>query len=348
MQNPFGLAGPVPSSFLPQDYIARKSDAKANIFLLSFFAIVMAAVVGAFMVTYRQKVELRQHLVSGDSPSTTPRPRRSSSSSSSAPSAPRSWKRPRLPPHSSNARPRGPSTRKSPCAWPPPCVCTSSRSSAPAPIPSPPRPRHAAPGQELDQQDRRRQEGRASDADRCRPVLPLQPHHHRRCQENNDIADFIRSLRESPILDDVELAYIREGKGDEVLPRKFETPAILRSDTDPDALSKSLQGLLVTRTAMMGLTPDGKPVDQAKDQKPSIASTLGKLLGVRGCGARTPRPPTRPTTRPPTVPSPTPRRTTREQRHPPAPRARDPHRPPRGQLHAVFRPFNIEIESDKN
>jgi hypothetical protein len=100
-------------------------------------------------------------------------------------------------------------------------------------------------------------------------------------KENNDIADFIRSLRESPILDDVELAYIREGKGDDILPRRFEISAILRTDADPDAIGASLRDLLATRSAMLGADPNANPDSDPQNEqaKPSIASALGKLLG---------------------------------------------------------------------
>ncbi|MEA5557669.1 PilN domain-containing protein [Nodularia spumigena] len=41
-------------SFLPEDYVSRKADNRANILCLGLFAVVMAGVVSAFMVTNRQ------------------------------------------------------------------------------------------------------------------------------------------------------------------------------------------------------------------------------------------------------------------------------------------------------
>lgn len=279
MQNPFRSAGPAPNSFLPQDYIARKSDAKANIFLLSFFAIVMAAVVGAFMVTYRQKVELRQHLVSVSTKYNAEAKKieqlkqletqRAQIMEKAQVTAALVERVPRWAVNQEIALRMAPTMRlhefKIKCTRTDPKPAAAK--DAPPPVKS--------------------LTSKIVGGKKEEPAAPtiVAPSFRYNltiiggAKENNDIADFIRSLRESPILDDVELAYIREGKGDEVLPRKFEISAILRSDTDPDALSKSLQGLLVTRTAMMGLTPDGKPIDQDKDQKPSLASTIGKLLG---------------------------------------------------------------------
>lgn len=42
------------ASFLPEDYVARKAERRTNLICLSLFAIVMAAVFGAFLVTNRQ------------------------------------------------------------------------------------------------------------------------------------------------------------------------------------------------------------------------------------------------------------------------------------------------------
>jgi len=46
-------------SFLPQDYISERTDARANILTLTLFAITMAGVVAAFFVTNRHWQSLR-------------------------------------------------------------------------------------------------------------------------------------------------------------------------------------------------------------------------------------------------------------------------------------------------
>ena len=45
------------SSFLPDDYLAQKADRRTNLICLTLFGVVMAAVVGAFLVTNRQRTE---------------------------------------------------------------------------------------------------------------------------------------------------------------------------------------------------------------------------------------------------------------------------------------------------
>lgn len=60
MRNPFlreDLAG---GSFLPEDYVARKSENRANLLSLGLFGIVMGGVVAAFFVTNRQWLNVRE------------------------------------------------------------------------------------------------------------------------------------------------------------------------------------------------------------------------------------------------------------------------------------------------
>jgi Tfp pilus assembly protein PilN len=47
-------------SFLPEDYLQKKIATRTNAICITLFALVMAGVVGAFMVTGRQRVEVRR------------------------------------------------------------------------------------------------------------------------------------------------------------------------------------------------------------------------------------------------------------------------------------------------
>lgn len=60
MKNPFRRPDAAGASFLPEDYVARKNETRANIFALVLFAIVMFGVVGAFFVTNRQWLSVRR------------------------------------------------------------------------------------------------------------------------------------------------------------------------------------------------------------------------------------------------------------------------------------------------
>ena len=48
------------TSFLPEDYIEKKSQRRTNLISVSLFVVVMGGIVGAFVVTDRQRVEISQ------------------------------------------------------------------------------------------------------------------------------------------------------------------------------------------------------------------------------------------------------------------------------------------------
>lgn len=60
MKNPFLRPDSSGGSFLPQDYVARKSELRANLICLGLFGVVMFCVVGAFFVTNRQWLQVQQ------------------------------------------------------------------------------------------------------------------------------------------------------------------------------------------------------------------------------------------------------------------------------------------------
>jgi len=63
MSSPFRTAGS--NSFLPEDYVRQKAESRANLLTLTLFAVVLAAVVGAFLITNQrwQQVRGRAHEV---------------------------------------------------------------------------------------------------------------------------------------------------------------------------------------------------------------------------------------------------------------------------------------------
>lgn len=60
MKNPFLRPDASGGSFLPQDYVARKAELRANLFCLGLFGVVMFGVIGAFFVTNRQWLQVQQ------------------------------------------------------------------------------------------------------------------------------------------------------------------------------------------------------------------------------------------------------------------------------------------------
>src|SRR5262245_23997785 len=63
--NPFKPVGPSPNSFLPEDYVAEKAEKRANVLTLTLFAMVLAGVIGAFMYTNQRwrALQLREQIV---------------------------------------------------------------------------------------------------------------------------------------------------------------------------------------------------------------------------------------------------------------------------------------------
>jgi hypothetical protein len=59
MRNPFLKQSQSSASFLPQEYVARKNEMRANLFCLTLFGVVMFGVVAAFFVTNRQWLQVK-------------------------------------------------------------------------------------------------------------------------------------------------------------------------------------------------------------------------------------------------------------------------------------------------
>ncbi|MCA9289517.1 MAG: hypothetical protein KDA25_00210 [Phycisphaerales bacterium] len=47
-------------TFLPEDYLAQKADRRTDIICLTLFAVVMTGVLGAFLMTHRQRAEVKR------------------------------------------------------------------------------------------------------------------------------------------------------------------------------------------------------------------------------------------------------------------------------------------------
>ena len=61
MWKPFVRPDQQGASFLPQDYVARKAEMRANLICLGLFGVVMFCVVAAFFVTNRQWLQVRKN-----------------------------------------------------------------------------------------------------------------------------------------------------------------------------------------------------------------------------------------------------------------------------------------------
>lgn len=248
------------NSFLPEDYVAGKMETRANILVLTLFAVVLGSVLGAFVVTNKsvsalnarkervneairlagQKIDQvkaleNQRAQMMDKAEITSalieRVPRWAVVGEIALRAPKDMRLETL---------QIKSTRIDPPKAPPPAITpqTTVKSltakvtgSAPK---EPDRPKPQAP--------------------RFKYALTIEGS----AVNNNDVADFLGGLKESPTLDNVEMAYIREAKVGDTVVRQFQITAIVKNDVDGELLSASLKKLMNQRMAMLGETPDAK------------------------------------------------------------------------------------------
>lgn len=265
MSNPFRPVSPSSSSFLPEDYVARKTETRVNVLILTLFALVMAGVVGAFFVTNRRWETLRDRqaivndqFVQEDKKIEQLKALESQRAQMMEKAEITASLLDRVPRWAvlgeltlrtpSGARLESliiKSTRKDPVVLaaadkkPAPVVKSLTDTIKGAPPPKPERPKVTP-----------------TTFTYAMTIVGGAP-------TNSDVADFLKSLKSSPIFDKVELTYIREARVKDKDYRKFEISATVRTDTDTKVLAASLQKLKAERTAALEgrKNPEGGPVD---------------------------------------------------------------------------------------
>lgn len=95
-------------------------------------------------------------------------------------------------------------------------------------------------------------------------------------EENNDVADYIASLKASPVFKSVELTYIKDEKFEGTVLRKYEIVAALRNDVDQKALALSLEELVQQRTATVKAMQAGDGHAQAPEAGPFSDAETGE------------------------------------------------------------------------
>jgi Tfp pilus assembly protein PilN len=271
MSNPFASKVNQGGSFLPEDYVARKAETRANIITLSLFALVMAGVTGAFVVTTRTWHGLRQQQqalraeyeveakkidqlkaleakrmevlekaeLTAALAERVPRWALLAELTLRMPTEMRrdmlTFKGKRVTAAAAAAAPAAGGATRSLMGN----AAKGAKPGAPAPKPKP-----------------------------VPPQFEYQLTMAGTANSNNEIADYIAALRESPVLKDVELQFIREGKEDDKIVRKFELLAMVRNDVDSKALGDSLTALVAAREAAKAAEP--APTPEADKKQPLI------------------------------------------------------------------------------
>ena len=260
---------PMQASFLPSDYIARKAAFRNNVITGTLFVMVMGATVGAFVVTHMQWRGLkarydevtvacegeRKKLAQLD----TLREQRSEMMEKAQITAALVERVPRW-------AVLGEVDFRMPMSMRIDALTlkgtrTEARSSAPAPTIK------TLSGTVT----RSKPKGDAKEPEKPKITAPSFTHALTiagTAVENNDVADYIASLKQSPVLRNVELAFIRDEKFDGYILRQFEIIAQLRADTDARALASSLQALVKERTATVRAMEEGTDQAQAPESGP--------------------------------------------------------------------------------
>lgn len=271
-----GAGGSGGGSFLPEDYIAAKSEARANIITLSLFAIVLGAVIAAFMVTHQrwQSIKARQISVNAQYKSETDKIEqlkqlesqraaileKAEITASLVEQVPR-WamlgelalrmpERMRL--DELKLKSQRIEVKPVTPAKPPPLVKSLLQKESDAKK-QPEVPKATAPKFEY--------------------TLTISGS----AEENNDIADYLASLKTSPILRRVELGFIRESKEGDRLLRKFEITANLKSAVESGELASSLRGLVSSRVAK----DEGKAPKKGKGMRFTLPRLSWPLAGAK-------------------------------------------------------------------
>ncbi len=247
MSNSFLNPAPGAGSFLPEDYIARKSEFRANLIILTLFAVVLAGVVGAFLVTttlwsnLRSRKEAVDIAIAEEQKKVEDIKRLESMRSVMMEKA-------QITAALSERIPRwallGELLLRMPIDMRVETLTLKSKRVEVAPPPQP-----AGAGVKTLTGNAT---AAATSAEASKPkVLPPKFEYSLvivgMAEQNNDIADYLSALRQSPILTLVELQYIREAKENDRVLRKFEINASLRGEVGTEALANSLKALAERR-----------------------------------------------------------------------------------------------------
>jgi Tfp pilus assembly protein PilN len=241
--NPFSTRDPSATGrFLPDEYIAERHDARANLLTISLFAITLAAVLTAFFVTNRHwsvlrdqeatiNVEYQSEAVKIEQLKHLER-QRSAILVKAEITAELVEKLPRWAVLGELTLRMPASVRLSSCE------IKSERGVAPDPVADRAMTNLVAAAEQ-----------QAGEKTIVRPRIPVPVFTYRMTLEgkaatNNDVADYLASLKASPALTGVELTFIRDAGALGEPMRQFQITAVLSSSGDTEALAASLRQLM--------------------------------------------------------------------------------------------------------
>lgn len=275
MNTIFRNAAPSNGSFLPADYITRKNEIRANILLLSLFALVMAGVVGAFMVTHRSWTTLGERETKVDELFSAEEKKIEQIKMLETQRA-QIMEKAEITAALVEKIPRWALVGDVVLRMPKDMrleqfVLKSKRIDPPAPPPPPPGSKPVpqvktltgsqAPGTSTEEKPK---------------ILPPQFEYTLllagAAELNNDVADFLQALRASPVLSNPELQFIKESKEKDKVFRKFEINATLVKNPDTEKIALALRELVEKHA--------DAPKEKEDDKKGVIIKPRAKNAGV--------------------------------------------------------------------
>jgi Tfp pilus assembly protein PilN len=254
MGNPFSPAGPAHNSFLPEDYIRARAESRANIITLTLFAIVLSSVMGAFVVTKQsvEQVAKRKEFVNQQFQEAG---RRIEQLKALEGQQAQMMEKAEITAALVEKVPRWAVLAELTFRMPTDMrldslVIKSTRPKVEAPVPTaaskPPAVKSIA-GKVAGAI----KGGEPKEPERPKPQVPRFTYAltlEGTAVRNQDIADYLASLKESPALDKVEMAFIREAKENDRELRKFQITANVKTNLDTSVLADSLKRLVGART----------------------------------------------------------------------------------------------------
>lgn len=268
MSNPFAKPFNANGSFLPEDYVARKAETRANIITLSLFALVMAGVTGAFVVTTRTWQGLRQQQQSLKAEYET-EAKKIDQLKALETKRQEILEKAELTAALAERVPRwvllAELTLRMPDDMHRDMLTFKGKRAKPATV----SPVTANAGGTRSLMGNAKGGKPAGPVEKPKPTPPVFEYQLTlagTATTNNEVADYIAALRESPVLRDVELQYIREAREGDKLVRKFELLAMVRADVDSKILADSLTSLVKAKETAAAAAPKAAPTPKPEKQ----------------------------------------------------------------------------------
>lgn len=261
MDNPFRKQDDTSGSFLPESYVANKTQARANALGLTLFIVVMVGIVGAFMVTNRQwnAVKAEQESINAlyeeeaqkiEQLKALEEQRVELVSKAEITTA------------LVDRVPRSVLLAEIVTAMPDPVTLLefeleSKRVKVKAPSKS--SSKSGSSVRTISSRDRK-----SSSKKKEEPPKPQPPRFETSLSligvatANNDIADFLANLKDCPLLEDVEIEYIRESRMQDLDLRKFRVNAKVRRDADAQDVENAEPTTLVDWQPVASATSSGE------------------------------------------------------------------------------------------